>query len=279
MTSYNFKSAIDFGWSPSWFGATKFGSQLLEKISEFQSENNLVADGFCGPKTFEVIKEQRKDSNYIVCGVNHIPINHKVVLWNDKKGLSANEGCYRSSYKQREVKLFVNHWDVARSSKDTISILNRKKISCQFLIDSNPQATIYQTMNADHIAWHSGGRLWNNQSIGVEVCNPFYLKYQDKKRPRPIIKGAKVHDSVLEDHLGFYPQQIVALKKLWIAINKAYQIPLQTPTKNDGSELGGVHRLSQKGEYTGYIHHYNLLRAKIDCSGLDLTELIDDINS
>ena len=280
MASYNIKSAYNHGWNPSWFGCSKFGSDLIEAIELFQKKNGLKPDGFCGPKTFQLLNEQReKKENVIICGLKHIPINHKVILWRDDDDWSSQKGCYRESYENRKVTLFVNHWDVCRKSSDTINILNKRNLSCHFLIDADPKATIIQTMNTNHVAFHAGGRLWNNASIGVEICNPYYIKYQDKRRPRRIVKGAKVHGNTMRDHLDFYPQQIKALVKLWKAIHRAYKIPFQTPTKEDGSELGGVHRDSMNLKYSGFIHHYNLTSGKIDCGGLDLTKLINKITS
>ena len=276
MTTYNFKSAIDNGWSPKWFGVEKFSSKLLDAIEDFQKANALKPDGFCGPQTFKILKDQRPKENKIICGINHFAINHKVVLWNDEEGLAAKKGSYRENYKTRDIKLMVNHWDVCKRSKDTIKIMNKKNISCQFLIDWD--GCIYQTMNADHIAWHAGGRSWNNHSVGVEICNPYYTKYQDKRRPRPIMRRKKVHGRTMSEHLGFYPKQLTALKKLWKIMALAYGIPLQTPTNRDGSELGGVHKESVNVKYRGFIHHYNLTRSKIDCGSLDLTELIDEMN-
>lgn len=276
MTSYNVKSAHNHGWNPKWFSCKKFGSELVENIEEFQKKNGLNPDGFCGPKTVEVLRSQRKsDQDYIVCGMKHIKIKSKVVLWNDEGGYAAKKGCYREDYSDRDVRLFVNHWDVCRKSSDTIKILNNRKLSSQFLIDAD--GTIYQAMNANHVAWHAGGRSWNNYSIGVEICNPYYLKYQDKTNPRKIIKGAKVHGRTLEDHLDFYPAQIKALLRLWKGIHIAYGIPFQTPTKKDGSEYGTNHPASMSCQYRGYVHHYNLVRSKVDCGGLDLTKLIDKI--
>ena len=278
MTSYNFKSAIDNGWAPHWFGCEKFGSELVDKIEEFQKKNGLKADGFCGPKTFEKLLDERDPENVIVCGLKHIPINHKVILWNDKlKGLKANKGCFRQNYNQREVRTLVVHWDVCRKSKDTIKILNDRKLSCQFLIDADARATIYETHNADHVSFHAGGKSWNNYSVGVEICNPYYLKYQDKKRPRKIVRGAKVHGRTLEDHLDFYPRQIIALKKLIKALNIGYGIPFETPTKKDGSEYGTVYSYAVSNRFNGVIHHYNLLRGKIDAGGLDLVKVLKDL--
>ena len=80
----------------------------------------------------------------------------------------------------------------------------------------------------------------------------------------------------MSDHLGFYPVQIEALQALWKSISEAYNLPLQTPIKDDGSEYGYVHPPTVRGEYRGFIHHYNLTNRKIDCGGFDITKYIGD---
>lgn len=281
MASYNIKSAIDNGWNPQSFGCTRFGSDLLEKIAEFQKQNGLEADGFCGPNTLKKLREQEKKYNHIVCGLKHIKVPWRVVLWYEKKGLKAKNGSYRKLYSERDVKLFVNHWDVVagKGAKDTIKILNKRNLSSQFLIDKD--GVIYQTVNAQHICFHAGSRLWNNLSVGVEINNPYYLKYQDKDNPRPIVENAFVHGKKMSKHLDFYPIQTKALMHLWKAINKAYQIPFQTPTRKAAYgkmvDLGTVHEPSQLGDYSGFIHHYNLTAGKIDCGGYELSDIIRKI--
>ena len=281
MASYNVRSAIDNGWNPESFGCSRFGSELLEKISEFQKSHGLQADGFCGPKTVEILHKTQKKKNVIICGLKHIELKTKTVLWFHKKGLAAEQGTYRELYSERDVKLFVNHWDVVagQGSKSTIKILNKRKLSCQFLIDKD--GVIYQTVNAQHICFHAGGRKWNNESVGVEINNPYYLKYQDKKNPRPIVENATVHGKKMSKHLDFYPVQVDALVDLWRALHKGYGIPFKTPSRKikygKHVDLGTVYEPSQLGEYSGGIHHYNLTASKIDCGGFELNDVIRKI--
>ena len=86
-------------------------------------------------------------------------------------------------------------------------------------------------MDANHIAYHAGGSKWNAASVGVEISNAYYPKYQSwyKKNgygERPIWKDKKVHGGKLSDFLGFYDVQLEAAKSLWQAIGEFYHIPL-----------------------------------------------------
>lgn len=290
VMSYNKKSAAKYGWEPEWFGAEDFGSVLQSKIKDFQLEYGLDADGLCGPSTYRRLASVREleldedvppspeGKDYIFVNGDKFPIAwDKVVTWNEPGGMQAPSNTYRKHIGKRDVKFFVNHWDVCLSASSCFKVLKKRGISVHFCIDND--GTIYQTMDANDVGWHAGGRNFNNWSIGVEISNAYYTKYQGwyTKRfgPRPVVKGAKVHGSTLEDHLDFYPVQIQAAKALWEACAAAYNIPLRTPINEDGSEYGTVYTPAVFGHWRGVLHHYNLVRKKIDCGGLDLTKYME----
>jgi hypothetical protein len=279
MTSFNYRSSIENGWDPAWFGITgqrRFTSTLSNRIREFQRAEGLSIDGLCGRKTAEIIRK-KQSGNFIYMHTRAVPIDSEVVSWCDDGGLKAEKGSYREKTKKRNPIIFVNHWDVCLSSESCHKVLSSRNLSCHFLIDND--GCIFQTMNTNHVAWHAGGRRWNDRSIGVEISNAYYMKWQKSYvdrgfGERPIIRNAKVHGNMMEDHLGFYPVQLEALRKLWDVIYGFYDIPLQTPTDSEGNEITGVYAPAVNLEYSGFIHHFHLTRSKIDCGGLDLTSLI-----
>ena len=277
MASYNLKSAYDNGWSPSFFGCKGFGDELTEKIKQFQKKKGLTVDGLCGPATAKLIREDNP-GKYIFCGTTAVPIKwDKVVMWYEPGGMKAKN--YRANYNDRQPRLFINHWDAALSSASCHSTLSRRSLSCHSYIDND--GTIYITGNMSHVHFHAGNS--NSYSIGCELSNAYYTKYQDhyiKKGfgARPVIKGATVHGKPMRDHLGFYHQQLEALKALWVAISSYYDIPLQTPTDDDGNEITTVYS-PVFNSYRGFIHHLQASANKIDCGGLDLTVLIDEIKN
>ena len=189
---YNKASAAKLGWEPSWFGERYFDEKLVRAIKKWQKENNLTADGMCGPGTYRRVWTERQTniddykptnpnySNYIVYNGNFVPIEwEKVILWSESDGLAAQPGHYYdySGRPKRNIRLFVNHWDVCLNSKSCNDILNRSGISVQFLIDND--GTIYQTMDMQHGAWHAGSERVNRASVGVEISNAYYPKYAD----------------------------------------------------------------------------------------------------
>lgn len=289
---YNIWSSKKYGWKPEWFGCVDFNEDLVEAIKAFQKEMRVNSDGMCGPGTFrrifseraEVIESNDDDADYsdhIICHGEAVNINwDKVILWTDERSLKAREGCYKKVNGKRDIRMFVNHWDVCLSSRMCQKVLDKRGISVHFLIDND--GTIYQTMDTTHIAWHAGND--NSHSVGVEISNGYYLKFQEKYEKagfekRPVKTGAVVNGKTLEDHTDFYPIQIEALKALTQAIHKGLGIPLETPKNFLGKEYTDTLRKSLKDEFRGFVHHYHLTSRKTDCGGLDLVKLIEEIKN
>jgi hypothetical protein len=298
---YNKSSSDSLGWDPSWFDCKEFDFNLVKAIQKWQKANGLTADGLVGPMTYRRVWTERESSisNYepssnqhsvgdkhIVHNGNFIPIEwDKVILWDESSGFKANKGCYTnySGKPDRKPTMFVNHWDVCLSSESCATVLNRRGISVHFLIDND--GTIFQMLDTQHKAWHAGIPKYdggNPKGIGVEIANAYSLKYQDwyiKKGfgERPVQENAYVHGRTLKPFLDFYPIQLDALKALWKAIHIGVGIPLEYPKDSQGNIETSVHKDCERGKFHGFCNHYNFTKGKIDCAGLDLPTLLDDI--
>jgi len=286
---YNTLSYKRYGWKPSWFGANDFDNDLIEKIVQFQKSLGLEADGLCGPSTYRRIYTHREANiddyepkgEHIVYNGEFFPIKwDKVVTWDEAGGLRLNKDTYNdySGKEPRDISMFVNHWDVCLNSKSCASVLNKRKVSVHFCIDND--GTIYQLIDMQHRAWHAGNSIVNTKSVGVEISNAFYTKYQDwytkRHGPRPVVSDAVVHGRTLETHLGFYPVQLEALKALWKAVHEACGVPLSAPMTPDGLDTG-VNLDVSKGRFSGFFNHYNITSKKIDCAGLQIDKMLEDI--
>lgn len=292
---YNENSALKLGWDPSWFGCSDYDDDLSEAIAKYQKSKGIAADGLCGPGTFRRIysdrmadiEDYRPESSspgekFIISNGNYFPIDWpKVKLFFEGGGLRLKKG-YKRHQGERNPSFFVCHWDVCLSSKMCHKVLEQRGISVHFAIDND--GTIYQFMDMNDIAYHAGGKTWNDRSIGVEISNGYYLKHQDwyKKNglsERPVIKNAKVHGSKLKPFTGFYPDQINALKALVKAVNKAVGIPLRAPLDRSGNTNTNVSKKCVSGKFEGFMSHYHLKKSKIDCAGLDLKKILEEIKN
>jgi|TARA_R110000824_G_scaffold39325_6_gene119040 hypothetical protein len=291
---YNEASAKKLGWEPSWFGEKYFDDKLLRAIKKWQRSKVITADGLCGPMTFRRLWTERQSAidehkpqtgeytNYIIYNGEFYPIEwDKFVLWSEKSGLAPRKGTYYdySGRPKRKIRYFVNHWDVCLSSKSCQNVLDRRGISVHFLIDND--GTIYQTLDMQHAAWHAGSSRTNRPSVGVEISNAYYPKYQDwyvknGHGKRPLVEDAWVHGHKLDPFMGFYPQQLEALKALWKAIHAATGIPYETPVSQfDKTSTKYVQNVAY-GNFTGFVSHYHVSKSKIDCAGLDIKTLLDE---
>ena len=291
---YNEASAKKLGWEPSWFGERYFDDKLVRAIKKWQRSRGISPDGLCGPMTFRRLWTERQSridnykppnpsySNYVVYNGEFFPIEwDKFVLWSEQDGLETQPGKYYdySGRPKRKIRYFVNHWDVCLSSQSCQNVLNRRGASVHFLIDND--GTIYQTMDIQHAAWHAGSSRTNRPSVGVEISNAYYTKYQDwyEKNgfgPRPVVKDAWVHGTKLEPFLGFYPEQIDALKALWKTIHEATGIPYETPLNQFGKTSKNYEQKVAYGNFEGFVSHYHISKNKIDCAGLDLKTLLEE---
>ena len=300
---YNRSSSKSLGWKPSWFGVLNHDDELVEAIAAWQSDNGITADGLCGPSTYRRIWTDREvniskglsagsgkavrrqpPTRHIVHNGNFYPIDWDVVLWDKPYGLSSKQGSYYdySGKEDRNPSFFVNHWDAALSSESCARILKKRGISVHFAIDND--GTIYQLLDTQHAAFHAGSSKWNRASIGVEITNAFYPKYQKHYEskgfgPRPVVTDAYVHGNKLEEHLGFYQVQLDAAKALWKAVSVACDIPLVYPEDSRGNLDTGVNSECKSGKFEGFCNHYNLTSRKIDCAGLQLDKLINEVKN
>lgn len=176
--------------------------------------------------------------------------------------------------------MFVNHWDVCLDSTTCAKVLNKRNISVHFCIDND--GTIYQLIDTNHAAWHASSRKVNHHSIGIEIANAYYPKYQSwyKRKgfgERPMMKNAIVHGKTLDPFTWFYPIQIQALQALWKSIHEGVGIPLECPLDKNGNTSSTTDKKVQSGTFKGYVSHYHVTKKKIDCAGLDIKSLLKDI--
>ena len=70
-----------------------------------------------------------------------------------------------------------------------------------------------------------------------------------------------------------------SLKALWKAVAAAAGVPLEVPTDASGKLVEGVDSRVAEKTYRGFINHYNVRDGKIDCAGLDILELMNELKA
>ena len=278
---YNKKTSKKYGWLPSWFddGVSGFGLDLEKAIKQFQGDHDLSPDGRVGPMTYRrilsarEIADEEKTTSYILVGGRKIHID-----WDVKINLMSNK-CYKRWGRQRKPNMIVTHWDVTTSADRCRRVLENRNISTHFCIDND--GTIHQYVDTNNVAWHAGGV--NSKSIGIDFSNAYYLKYADyyvKKgfAKRPVCEDSIVHGVKLKPHLGYYNVQIGAYKKLLSVLCDHYDIAMEAPRSKSGGLHTGVVKSAASGKYNGVVCHYHLTRNKIDCAGLELDKIIDELS-
>jgi len=291
---YNQASAAKLGWTPEWFGAYEFDDNLLKKIRNFQRLHRLTADGMCGPTTYRriwTVREEKLDeyvppqisqgpkTGHIIYNNDFYPIEwDKVVLPFNKGGLKMRSG-FKTVTKIRKPRMFVCHWDAALNSDSCYKILRKRGLSIHFTIDND--GTIYQYLDMNHIAYHCGKH--NSTTVGVEISNAFYPKYQGWYQrhgfgKREMVKDAHVHGRSIKPFMDFYPAQVGALKALMKAVNGAMPwIKLECPLDDFGETSYTVDESAVKNKFYGFVSHYHLSKGKMDCANLDLKKLLGEI--
>jgi len=225
----------------------------------------------------EALIIEKEKENVIIYNGQEFPIRWRAVkTFRNHDGLELPKSCYRTSNTKRIPTMFVAHWDVCLSSKSCFKILKSRNLSVHFLIDND--GTIYQIMDINDVGWHSGSRKINNASIGVEISNAYYLKYQQTYLNkgfgvRPVWKNSRVHGKTLEPHLGFYDVQLNAFRALANALNEVCDIPLVSPMKNN-EPVETIYKEAKDATFWGVVNHYHLTTRKIDCAGLKLNEVL-----
>jgi len=292
---YNEGSSAKLGWEPDWFGCDEFDDDLVDAIAKYQKENGMTADGLCGPGTFRSIYNDRMadleefrpadaspGEKFIISNGDYFPIDWpKVKLFFEGDGLKLTKG-FRKHVGERNPSFFVCHWDVCLSSKTCHRVLEKRGISVHFAIDND--GTIYQFMDMNDIAWHAGGKTWNDKSIGVEIANAYYPKHQpwyvkQGLGERPMVENAVCHGSKMKPFMDFYPEQYAALKALMKAVHNATGIPLEAPLDRSGNTNTTVSKKCADGRFKGFISHYHLKKTKIDCANLDLKAIMEELKN
>lgn len=171
---------------------------------------------------------------------------------------------------KEEVNKVIIHWDAALNVDDQHRTLQNKGLSTHFGIGND--GTIYQFLDPSRaVAYHASPH--NSDSIGIDISNAVYKKYQQTyidrgHGERPIITNSKVHGRKYQggEHLGYYEEQIEALSALMSRLLQFYNIPTQAPSH--------YNLIKDVGELEGVFGHLHVDPEKFDPAGLNFSEIL-----
>lgn len=244
---------------------------FARRVADFQDDRGqLVIDGIIGPKTWAAIKGKGKvweppTRNYLIVAENYKSVSFPVVTWDEFGGMSfkGQAGWRRRADSFGKVNLLVLHWDACISSHQCFHTLLSRNLSVHLMVDGD--GTVYQALDlAMATAYHAGN--FNGRSIGIEIQNPVFQKYNHTQKPlRPAVSEPKVHSNGRPwDHLDFHDIQKKRVVELVEVICEWFNIPRVLPMNGEQ-----VSRHLAPPRFKGVCGHYHLSKNKID-PGLSL---------
>jgi hypothetical protein len=216
-------------------------------------------------------------------GDKKFDIKRRVILYDEPEGISflpkKKFGVSKIPYKQLTI-----HWSATYRSKDTFNGLNSRGLSVNFIIDDDPEATIFQTLDMAYYGWSQGSGC-NSLGPGVELSyqpgaweKNYYTESLIKKynvQPHEQTM-APIHGTTLEVFLPTEAQMQSLFDLTW-GICELLNIPPKFPRDNKGNFL--TTNLRDPSSYKGLLNHYNITRGKIDTAGLDLAKIENEVET
>ncbi|RIA97250.1 N-acetylmuramoyl-L-alanine amidase domain-containing protein [Glomus cerebriforme] len=212
------------------------------------------------------INSNNKSSNSFIFNGKEYVVPFPVINFNDKqRGMSFHTPSLEDHWDERtdksgsKINTIVLHWDVATSSSQCFQVLVNRGLSVHLMIDRD--GTVYQALDLVKRAWQARGV--NDQSIGIEINNQFYINRQDPNWPRQEIYSRDPRSGIPYKHLDFTEIQKTRVVQVVEALcNIVTTIPRKLPPKGSDGKI--ITRLLDKNEVKGVVGHFNTSVEKID---------------
>ena len=278
MSDYNEKMVpiLAPGGFPVWTGIPCGEMPTETMIRRAQTIAGVKSDGMCGPATVAAIARYDKECIVgpkvpgIVVGAKWIPLpGFKVKTYLDDFTLA------ETTSQVRDIKptLAVLHYDVTFSAESTHRVLKARGLSTHFCIDGD--GTIIQHHDPASRRCSHAGSTADRVSFGVDVNNVAEVKHRKRDGGRwgkeRDIHRLRVHGSPV-DLLGYFPEQIRALKALLWAVCPELGVRIRYPVSPSGGPLMSL--FPEAREWNGIVGHHHLTERKIDPGPLPWDELL-----
>lgn len=195
----------------------------------------------------------------IVIDGRYVRTGAKVILWTDPGGFNGySPGHFGQRPPGQVIDQFVLHYDAAGSSKRCFEILQERKLSVHFLLDTD--GTIYQTLDTNERAWHATKA--NDRSIGIEIANIGAYPVEGAPPAGAIVGNVQGQELWMHD---FTPQQYDALIKLTSALCSAFpHIRCEYPRDASGRVVSHVLEENAFRRFQGVLGHFHVQANKQD---------------
>ena len=191
----------------------------------------------------------------------------RVVLWTDPGGFDAyssekptfgtRAGGPVLADLKRDVDQFVIHFDATGSSATTFKVLQKRGLSCHFLLDAD--GTVYQTLDLKERAWHATKA--NDRSVGIEIANTGTV-------PAAVGESGWAVDTINGSTLRQPPYteaQYESLIRLTAALCRVFpNLPPTYPTDANGRVVNHTLTDAQFAGYHGLLGHFHVQTNKVD---------------
>lgn len=195
----------------------------------------------------------------------------RVVLWTEPGGFNAylrekatfgtRSGGETLAALKRNVDQLVIHFDATGSSPTTFKVLQKRGLSCHFLLDTD--GTVYQTLDLKERAWHATKA--NDRSVGIEIANTGAVS-----TTVPAAVGEKdwaigtLNGSPLRQP-PFTEAQYGSLIRLTAALCRIFpNLPPTYPADTEGRVINRTLTDAQFAGYRGLIGHFHVQANKVD---------------
>jgi len=251
-----------------------FGKGTERKVKDWQSKNNLVADGIVGPSTWNAMGLATTDNSELTYQTKNGLVVHRHFLPNDEYMVGSNPDY-----------VFLHHtagWHNPFNTIDNWGRDTRGKIATEFVLggqsvkgnDNRYDGTLVQCMPEGGWGWHLGTGMsyMHKHSVGIEVNNFGWVK--DGKT----YAGTRVHESQIvtlsqpfRGHKTWHrysDKQIEVLRDwiLWIGERNNIDVRAGLPLliKQRGATAFEFNHEVLKGRIKGLWTHTNVRRDKTD---------------
>jgi hypothetical protein len=253
-----------------------FGKGTETSVKNWQSKNNLVADGVVGPTTWNAMGLASTDSSEKIFKTKNGLVIHRHFL-------PPNE--YFEGPTKKEF-VFLHHtagWDNPYSTIDSWAKDTRGSIATEFVLGGQTvrgtehkyDGELVQAFPEGGYGWHlgdNGSMYMHKHSVAVEVCNFGYVKDGKTYAGTPVDKSQIVTLSKpfrgFKDWHRYSEKQIQTLKLwlLWVAERDNIDVREGLPKliKEKGADAFEYNENAYYGKTKGVWSHTNTRKDKFD---------------